>query len=344
MKDTEEDEQEDNRRSDNALDTREGLQWRNKRASSREEAIGRGQKKRPKKRSQEAGHRGQKKRRDKKNCLKNKAQDQSSEAATTAMMAVDESDVLLAVSADEESDWISNSGIAYHLYRDREVFSTHVACERLVRIVNNTTKSCWQRNSPVPHGRREIHEGDWGNAAREGRLKSYTDWRGVSRQEELLSDIGPVERQEMLWDTCRSLAKHEKVQPVQDVHGEAQRKETESMRDGVTTTCKATYFAAHPMKGSRAPKSYGGAEPEVVRMDNLKNSEVARERREAEQKCNLWGITGSTQHVAVCRGAGSEGYVFGGSAMVLVRAPRNLTESGLELVGCESKTVRYGER
>ncbi|GFY91272.1 hypothetical protein Acr_07g0014680 [Actinidia rufa] len=100
-------------------------------------ATGRGQKKRPEKRSQEGGHRDQEKRRDKKNCPRNKAQDQSSEAATTAMMAVDESDVLLAASADEESDWISDSGIAYHLCRDREVFSTHVTCEGLVRMAND---------------------------------------------------------------------------------------------------------------------------------------------------------------------------------------------------------------
>ncbi|GFY99647.1 hypothetical protein Acr_13g0010470 [Actinidia rufa] len=65
-------------------------------------ATGRGQKKRPEKRSQEGGHRGQKKRRDKKNCPRNKAQDQSLEAATTAMMAMDESDVLLAASTDED--------------------------------------------------------------------------------------------------------------------------------------------------------------------------------------------------------------------------------------------------
>ncbi|GFY80836.1 hypothetical protein Acr_01g0006450 [Actinidia rufa] len=113
-------------------------------------ATRRGQKKRPEKRSQEGGHRGQEKRRDKKNCPRNKAQDQSSEAATTAMLAVDESDVLLAASADEESDWISDSGIAYHLCRDREVFSTHVACEGLVRMANDAivgkgqSGSAWQ--------------------------------------------------------------------------------------------------------------------------------------------------------------------------------------------------------
>ncbi|GFZ06276.1 hypothetical protein Acr_18g0004460 [Actinidia rufa] len=98
------------------------------------------------------------KRRDKKNCPRNKAQDQSSEAATTAMMAVDESDVLLAVShAKDLYGWLTT------------------------RLLT--------KDSPVPHDRWEIHEG---NAAREGRLKGYTNWRGVSRQEELLSDIGPV--------------------------------------------------------------------------------------------------------------------------------------------------------
>ncbi|GFS31327.1 hypothetical protein Acr_00g0016820 [Actinidia rufa] len=84
--------------------------------------------------------RDQEKRRGKKNCLRNKAQDQFSKAATTAMMAVDESDVLLAVSADEESEWIFDSRIAYHLCRDTEVFSTHVACEGLVRMRRTTRR------------------------------------------------------------------------------------------------------------------------------------------------------------------------------------------------------------
>ncbi|GFS37041.1 cyclophilin 59 [Actinidia rufa] len=184
-------------------------------------AIERGQKKRPEKRSQEGGHRGQEKRsrkryrqmmvraksrsrtlsafiatrRDKKNCPRNKAQDQSLEAATTTMMAVDESDVLLAISADEDMRETCTDGA-------------------------NTRRRIWQRNSPfrMADGRSMKVTG---KAAREGRLKGYTDWRGVSKQEELLSDISQWiqsdRAQEMLWDTCGSLARHEKVQPVQDV-------------------------------------------------------------------------------------------------------------------------------
>ncbi|GFS34256.1 hypothetical protein Acr_00g0032960 [Actinidia rufa] len=191
--------------------------------------------------------------RDKKNCPRNKAQDQSSEAATTAMMAVDESDVLLAASADEESDWISDSRIAYHLCRDRE----------------------W-RNTQSFQGKHE-------------KLQEKEDWKtipteGESRQEELLSDIGPVEPKEMLWDTCESLARHEKMQSVQDVHEEAQRKETEELysdrRDDAETRemesrrlAKRRTLQRTPVRGSRTPKSYRGAGPEVVGMDNLKNSE-----------------------------------------------------------------------
>ncbi|GFS36791.1 hypothetical protein Acr_00g0048080 [Actinidia rufa] len=210
-------------------------------------ATGRGQKKRPKKRSQEGGHR----RRDKKNCPRNKAQDQSSEAATTAMMAVDESNVLLAASTDEESDWISNSGIAYHLCRDKEVFSTHVACEGLVRMANDAIVGKGQSRSDealklvegtlrVSKRKQEkLHEKeDWKAIPTEGECP---DKRAVVRHSSSGSTV-EQERKEMLWDTCRSLARHEKVQPVQDVHEEAQRRETESMHNDRRDIAETSLF------------------------------------------------------------------------------------------------------
>ncbi|GFY97295.1 hypothetical protein Acr_11g0016010 [Actinidia rufa] len=56
-------------------------------------------------------------------------------------MAVDEdeSDVLLAASDNEKSDWVLDSGSAYHLCRDREVFSTYAACEGHIWMANNTS-------------------------------------------------------------------------------------------------------------------------------------------------------------------------------------------------------------
>ncbi|GFY84998.1 hypothetical protein Acr_03g0017720 [Actinidia rufa] len=51
----------------------------------------------------------------------------------------DENDVLLAASADRKSDWVLDSGSAYHLCREREVFSTYAACDKHIWMVNNTT-------------------------------------------------------------------------------------------------------------------------------------------------------------------------------------------------------------
>ncbi|GFS40723.1 hypothetical protein Acr_00g0070110 [Actinidia rufa] len=52
-------------------------------------------------------------------------------------MAEDESDVLLAASADEKSDWVLDSCSTCHLCKDTEVFSTYAACEELVWMANN---------------------------------------------------------------------------------------------------------------------------------------------------------------------------------------------------------------
>ena len=41
----------------------------------------------------------------------------------------DESNILLAASIEEKSDWILNLGSAYHLYEDKEIFFTYAACD-----------------------------------------------------------------------------------------------------------------------------------------------------------------------------------------------------------------------
>ncbi|GFS37114.1 hypothetical protein Acr_00g0049960 [Actinidia rufa] len=82
----------------------------------------------------------------KRDCPKYKAQDQSSDTAATAVMAVDESEVLLAASEDGKSDWVLDSGSAYHLL-DREVFSTYAACEGRIWMANNTSSRVIGRES-----------------------------------------------------------------------------------------------------------------------------------------------------------------------------------------------------
>ncbi|GFZ17267.1 hypothetical protein Acr_26g0005370 [Actinidia rufa] len=72
----------------------------------------------------------------------------SSDTAATAVMANDdEIDVLLAASEDGKSDWVLDSGSAYHLCRDREVFSTYAACEGRIWMANNTSSRVVGRGS-----------------------------------------------------------------------------------------------------------------------------------------------------------------------------------------------------
>ncbi|GFZ14252.1 hypothetical protein Acr_24g0004420 [Actinidia rufa] len=62
-------------------------------------------------------------------------------------MDEDESDVLLAASEDGKSDWVLDSGSAYHLCRDREVCSTYAACEGRIWIANNMSSTVVGRGS-----------------------------------------------------------------------------------------------------------------------------------------------------------------------------------------------------
>ncbi|GFY93527.1 hypothetical protein Acr_08g0019230 [Actinidia rufa] len=58
-----------------------------------------------------------------------------------------ENEVLLAASDDGKSDWVLDSGSAYHLCRDREVFSTYAACEGRIWMANNTASRVVGRGS-----------------------------------------------------------------------------------------------------------------------------------------------------------------------------------------------------
>ncbi|GFY85303.1 hypothetical protein Acr_04g0000410 [Actinidia rufa] len=174
------------------------------------------------------------------------------DTTVTTVMAVDEDefDVLLATSEDGKSDWVLDSDSAFHLCRDREIFSTYTACEGRIWMTNNTFSRVVSRGSVrflMVDGRSMTLTEETKRCCGERRLEGYTDWRGVSRQGELLSDIGPVvlarrmdkgsncctevrkasarvlggsvmvpkgsravqERREMLWDMYGSLARHE---------------------------------------------------------------------------------------------------------------------------------------
>ncbi|GFS41892.1 hypothetical protein Acr_00g0076890 [Actinidia rufa] len=204
----------------------------------------------------------------KRDCPKYKAQDQSSDTVATAVMAVDESEVLLAASNDGKSDWIQ---------RDAAL----MLVEEFSEFPRETRRCCGER-----------------------RLEGYTDWRGMSRQEELLSDMGPVvlaRRMNKGSNRCtkRSSEKGDQVdfeKLYNEGRGDAEAEASlfcsrfdqwrcslqlcaQGRRDGATTTRKVTYFAAHPGGGWGwgAPQwgvqGTSGAGSEVVRKDNLKTSD-----------------------------------------------------------------------
>ncbi|GFY94145.1 hypothetical protein Acr_09g0005910 [Actinidia rufa] len=217
----------------------------------------------------------------KRDCPKYKAQDQSSDTAATAVMAVDESEVLLAASDDGK----------------------------------------------VSKGNKEML---WVKKAGGG----YTDWRGMSRQGELLSDMGPMvleRRMDKGSNRCTEVRKASAgvlggsvMVPGGsgvDVHREAQRKETKSIlrsytakgavtpkrvsfaldliSGGVLSSCAHKGGEMEPRQLAKALRcggaytsvgkwssplmrlgisdavlqSYGGAGSEVVRKDNLKTSD-----------------------------------------------------------------------
>ncbi|GFS44091.1 similar to ZIM-like 1 [Actinidia rufa] len=203
-------------------------------------------------------------------------------------MAVDEDeiDVLLAASDDGKSDWVLDSGSAYHLCRDREVFSTYAACEGRIWMANNTlaellaegqSGSAWQRSvgSAWQTGVEEFSEFSKGNKEMLWGKKT----RGLYRLEgnvqtgELLSDMGPVVLAREEWTREATVAQRYAKQAQGYLEDPEWYKSagrcfgicTEVWpdtsdatsagwrRDGATTTRKVTYFAAHPGGGGGRP-------------------------------------------------------------------------------------------
>ncbi|GFY93555.1 hypothetical protein Acr_09g0000010 [Actinidia rufa] len=169
-------------------------------------------------------------------------------------------------------------------------------CEGRIWMANNTSNRVVGRGSVrfrMADGR-SVTLTEWKNSQSfqrktrrccgERRLEGYTDWRGVSRQEELLSDMGPVvlarrvdkgskplhrdtqSKRGGTWRIrsgtraqgdalgyVRKFGQTRVMQPVQDVHREAQRKEIKSILRSCTAkgavTPKRVSFALDLISG-----------------------------------------------------------------------------------------------
>ncbi|GFY90800.1 hypothetical protein Acr_07g0009970 [Actinidia rufa] len=224
----------------------------------------------PKKRS---GNRG------KRNCPRYKAQDQSLEAATTAMMAVDKSDVLLEGSANgKQEELLSDMGPVVLARMDKG----SNRCTEARKISTGVPEGCtWRIQSGTG-----VHEDALG----------YVQKFGQTRAVQSMQDGTSVRRCRHFGLEVHSL-RWELELPVDE--GKVSR----------MLSCR----------------SYGGAGPEVVGMDNLKTFDyppmgwrgrllgsspmkrnVGRKRRERGER-NVRGLGGfarGTQQSAVCKGAG----------------------------------------
>ncbi|GFZ09748.1 hypothetical protein Acr_21g0003470 [Actinidia rufa] len=152
----------------------------------------------------------------------------------------DESDVLLAASEDEKLDWY---------IRDVYGWRTTQLAELLA---NDQSSSAWQTGGGAivqygsngisdnnGQGKQSLHRSTQGKHRGTWRIQSGTTAQGDA--------LGYVQK----------FGQTRVVQPVQDVHREAQRKETKLIicahkgrRDGAMITRKVMYFAAHPNGGA----------------------------------------------------------------------------------------------
>ncbi|PSS36298.1 Proline-rich protein [Actinidia chinensis var. chinensis] len=247
----------------------------------------------------------------------------------------DESDALLAASEDGKSDWVLDSGSAYHLCRDREVFSTYAACEGRIWMANNTASRVVGRGSvrfrmadgsfDASGGTLRVSKGNkemlWGKktgglyrlegSVQTGGATVRHGSSGISKengQGKQPLHRGTQSKRRGTWRIrsgtraqgdalgyVRKSGQTRVVQPVQDVHREAQRKETKSILRSCTAkgaaTPKRVSFALDLISGGDLSSwhlgekvqalrcggaytsSYGGAGSEAVRKDNLKTSD-----------------------------------------------------------------------
>ncbi|GFY94824.1 hypothetical protein Acr_10g0002090 [Actinidia rufa] len=206
-----------------------------------------------------------------------------------------------------------------------EKCSTYAACDGCIWMANNMSSRVVGKVS-VRFCMADGRSVTWTEFSRKIRrcygkrkLESYNDWRGVSRQVELLSDMSPVvlaRRLDKGNNRCievrkasagvprgfgaRSSEKGDQVdfeKLYSEGRGDAEaslfcsrfdqwRRSlhlcAQGQRDGVTTTRKVTYFAAHPGGGVRHPSgglqgtsSYGGAGSEAVRKDRKDNLKIS---------------------------------------------------------------------
>ncbi|GFS37256.1 hypothetical protein Acr_00g0050920 [Actinidia rufa] len=169
----------------------------------------------------------------KRDCPKYKAQDLSSDTAATAVMAVDESDVLLAASDNENFD--ANGGTLRVFKGNKEMLwgKKTRGLYRLEGSVQTWGATVRHGSSGISEengqGKQLLHRGMQSKRRGTWRIRTST-WKirnGTRAQGDALGYV-------------RKSGQTRVVQPVQDVHREAQKKETKSILRSCTAKSVAT--------------------------------------------------------------------------------------------------------
>ncbi|GFZ05641.1 hypothetical protein Acr_17g0012130 [Actinidia rufa] len=213
----------------------------------------------------------------KRDCPKYKAQDQSSDTADTAVMADDdEIEVLLAASDDGNFDAIG--GILRVSKGNKEM------------LWGKKTGGLYRLEGNVQIGGATVRHGSSGISEKSGQGKQPLHRSTQSKRRGTWRIRSGTRAQGDALGYVRKSGQTRVMQPVQDVHREAQRKEAKSILRSCTAkgaaTPKRVSFALDLISGgilsSCAHKggemeprqlSYEGAGSEAVRKDNLKTSD-----------------------------------------------------------------------
>ncbi|GFY97732.1 hypothetical protein Acr_12g0002730 [Actinidia rufa] len=243
------------------------------------------------------------------NCPKYKTHMQSSEtaSASASVMTDSDNDAFLVSSADENPDWTNKVvGKGTVRFRMTDGRSVTLNVERIaakggiLRIFKGNKemlrgrkiRGLYRLERSVQTGKAAVRHGSSDIRRKNGQEKQQVHTGTQSKRRDTWRSQSGTRAQ---GDALRHVRKSNQtrlVQPVQDVHRKAQRKETKSILKSCTSTGatspKRVSFALDLISGSdlfrcvhkggerkpqRLAKSYRRAGPEVIEMDNLKISD-----------------------------------------------------------------------
>ncbi|GFS39793.1 hypothetical protein Acr_00g0064940 [Actinidia rufa] len=170
-------------------------------------------------------------------------EDQCSDTAATAVMADDdEIEVLLAALEDGKSDWVLDSGSAYHLCRDREGCWMQkdeglTLVEEFSEFPRETRRCCGKKKTGglyrlegnVQTEGATVRHGSSGISEKNGQGKQPLHRGTQSKRRGTWRIRSGTRAQGDALGYVRKSGQTRVMQPVQDVHREAQRKETKSI-------------------------------------------------------------------------------------------------------------------